>query len=46
MDVKRKTLAEGGDGLIGFQDNAARGHDRFVVREWETPDKNIYLSKY
>jgi len=35
LDVKRKTLAEGGDGLVGYQDSQARGYDRFVVREWE-----------
>lgn len=33
LDVKRKTLAEGGDGLVGYQDSQARGYDRFVVRD-------------
>jgi hypothetical protein len=33
LDVKRKTVAEGGDGLIGYQDTGARGFDRFVVRD-------------
>jgi len=31
LDVKRKTVAEGGDGLVGYQDEQARGFDRFVV---------------
>ena len=34
LDVKRKTVAEGGDGLVGYQDTQARGFDRFVVRDW------------
>lgn len=34
LDIKRKTLAEGGDGLVGYQDSQARGYDRFVVRDW------------
>ncbi len=42
LDVKRKTTAEGGDGLIGYQDSQARGYDRFVVRDW----KSNYSSKY
>ena len=33
LDVKRKTVAEGGDGLVGYQDTQARGFDRFVVRD-------------
>lgn len=33
LDVKRKTVAEGGDGLVGYQDEQARGFDRFVVRD-------------
>jgi hypothetical protein len=33
LDIKRKTLAEGGDGLVGYQDSQARGYDRFVVRD-------------
>lgn len=33
LDVKRKTVAEGGDGLLGYQDSQARGFDRFVVRD-------------
>jgi hypothetical protein len=27
-------VAEGGDGLVGYQDTQARGFDRFVVRDW------------
>lgn len=34
LDIKRKTLAEGGDGLVGYQDSQAKGYDRFVVRDW------------
>jgi hypothetical protein len=33
LEVKRKTLAEGGDGLVGYQDSQAKGYDRFVVRD-------------
>jgi len=33
LDVKRKTVTEGGDGLVGYQDTQARGFDRFVVRD-------------
>jgi hypothetical protein len=33
LAVKRKTIAEGGDGLLGYQDSQARGFDRFVVRD-------------
>lgn len=33
LDIKRKTLAEGGDGLVGYQNNQARGYDHFVVRD-------------
>ena len=35
LDIKRKTLAEGGDGLVGYQDSQAKGYDRFVVRDWD-----------
>ena len=33
LDVKTRTAANGGDGLVGYQDTQARGFDRFVVRE-------------
>lgn len=33
LDMKRKTQAEGGDGLVGYQDSQAKGYDRFVVRD-------------
>lgn len=33
LEIKRKTLAEGGDGLVGYQDSQAKGYDRFVVRD-------------
>ena len=33
LQAKRKTMAEGGDGLVGYQDSQAQGYDRFVVRE-------------
>jgi hypothetical protein len=33
LDVKRKTVTEGGDGLIGYQDTQAKGFDRFIVRD-------------
>lgn len=33
LEIKRKTLAEGGDGLVGYQDSQAQGYDRFVVRD-------------
>ena len=33
LQAKRKTMAEGGDGLVGYEDNNAQGYDRFVVRE-------------
>lgn len=35
LDVKTRTAANGGDGLVGYQDTQARGFDRFVVREWD-----------
>lgn len=34
LEVKNKTLSQGGDGLVGYQDTQARGFDRFVVRDW------------
>lgn len=35
LEIKRKTLMQGGgDGMVGYQDTAARGFDRFVVRDW------------
>jgi len=33
LDVKSRTAASGGDGLVGYQDTQARGFDRFVVRD-------------
>jgi len=33
LEIKRKTVADRGDNLVGYQDNAAQGYDRFVVRE-------------
>lgn len=33
LDVKRKTVTQGGDGLVGYQDTQARGYERFVVRD-------------
>lgn len=33
LDVKTRTAANGGDGLVGYQDTQARGFDRFVVRD-------------
>lgn len=33
LEFKRKTVAEGGDGLVGYQDTQAQGFDRFVVRD-------------
>lgn len=33
LDIKRRTQAEGGDGLVGYQDSQAKGYDRFVVRD-------------
>lgn len=33
LQVKRKTVAEGDSGMIGYQDSQAQGYDRFVVRE-------------
>ena len=33
LDVKSRTMASGGDGLVGYQDTQARGFDRFVVRD-------------
>lgn len=33
LDIKRKTQAEGNDGLVGYQDSQAQGYDRFVVRD-------------
>jgi len=41
LDIKRKTQAEGGDGLVGYQDSQARGYDRFVVREWDSDTKGV-----
>jgi hypothetical protein len=35
LEVKRRSLMQGGDGLVGYQDTQARGFDRFVVRDWE-----------
>jgi len=32
LEVKRKTL-HGNDGLVGYQDDQAKGYDRFVVRD-------------
>ena len=34
LEIKRKSVADRGDNLIGYQDNQAQGYDRFVVREW------------
>ena len=34
LEAKSRTAANGGDGLVGYQDTQARGFDRFVVREW------------
>ena len=39
LDVKTRTAANGGDGLVGYQDTQARGFDRFVVREWDWKSK-------
>jgi hypothetical protein len=33
LDVNTRTAANGGDGLVGYQDTQARGFDRFVVRD-------------
>lgn len=33
LETKQRTLAQGGDGMIGYQDTQARGFDRFVVRD-------------
>jgi hypothetical protein len=33
LDAKQRTVAQGGDGLVGYQDTQARGFDRFVVRD-------------
>ena len=33
LDVKRKTVSDSGDGLMGHQDTQAKGFDRFVVRD-------------
>ena len=33
LEAKQKTAAQGGDGLVGYQDTQARGFDRFVVRD-------------
>lgn len=33
LEIKRKSVADRGDNLIGYQDNQAQGYDRFVVRE-------------
>jgi len=33
LEVKRKTLADGNNGLVGYQDDQAQGYDRFVVRD-------------
>jgi hypothetical protein len=33
LELKRKSLLQGGDGLVGYQDTQARGFDRFVVRD-------------
>ena len=33
LEAKSRTAANGGDGLVGYQDTQARGFDRFVVRE-------------
>lgn len=46
LDIKRKTLAEGGDGLVGYQDSQARGYDRFVVRDWESLCMHLKLILY
>ena len=35
LEIKKRSLVNGGDGLIGYQDTQARGIDRFVVRDWE-----------
>ena len=31
--IKAKAAKEGGDGMIGYQDENAQGFDRFVVRD-------------
>ena len=31
--AKAKAAKEGGDGMIGYQDENAQGFDRFVVRD-------------
>lgn len=33
LDVKRRTVAKGEDGYVGYQDTQAKGFDRFVVRD-------------
>jgi hypothetical protein len=33
LEIKRKGVADRGDGLVGYQDSQAQGYDRFVVRE-------------
>ena len=33
LDVKRKTVSQSGDGLVGYQDQNARGYERFIVRD-------------
>ena len=33
LEVKRKTVADTNEGMIGYEDTGARGFDRFVVRD-------------
>ena len=33
LECKQRTAAQGGDGLVGYQDTQARGFDRLVVRD-------------
>ena len=33
LEAKQRTVSQGGDGLVGYQDTQARGFDRFVVRD-------------
>lgn len=33
LEAKQRTGAQGGDGLVGYEDTQARGFDRFVVRD-------------
>jgi len=33
LDIKRRTLVQGGNDGLGYQDTQAHGLDRFVVRE-------------